>query len=150
MAANPRPPVAVELTIVPPIATAPALGPMLAAYRRRCGLSQNQLARAAGVDPAYINRLERDTDGVKGMPSRRVVLSIWEALVDFSRFIHEAPGPIGPLDRDRLLSAAGLIPQIVLEAGGWDAYTTRIRSAFLGGLTRTLEAFDAAQSGADA
>jgi transcriptional regulator with XRE-family HTH domain len=70
---------------------------LLRQYRVRAGLSQNALARQAGVDPAYINRLERQTT-IRTHPSRRVILSIADVL-DLSR------------DRtDDFLYAAGLAP----------------------------------------
>lgn len=66
----------------------------------------NGLARAVGVDPAYILRLEKDVHS----PSRQVVLGIADAL-----------GLDGP-ERDRLLFKAGLAPtrdyQALYEALG--------------------------------
>ena len=82
-------------------------GPLLRDYRVRVGLSQNQLARRAGIDPAYVNRLERSgPDG--GVPRRRVVLSLAVAL------------ELGPVDRERLLIAAGLCPESIARLGSWD------------------------------
>ena len=82
-------------------------GPLVREYRVRVGLSQNQLARRAGIDPAYVNRLERSgPDG--GVPRRRVVLSLAAAL------------ELGPVDRERLLIAAGLCPESIARLGGWD------------------------------
>jgi transcriptional regulator with XRE-family HTH domain len=72
------------------------------------GLSQNQLARMAGVDPAYVNRLERALAGSSSVPSRKVVLALAESL--------EA----GPVDVERLLVAAGLCPESIIRLGGWD------------------------------
>lgn len=82
-------------------------GPLLRDYRVRVGLSQNQLARRAGIDPAYVNRLERSgPDG--GVPRRRIVLSLAAAL------------ELGPVDRERLLIAAGLCPESIARLGSWD------------------------------
>ena len=82
-------------------------GPLLRDYRVRLGLSQNQLARRAGIDPAYVNRLERSgPEG--GVPRRRVVLGLAAAL------------ELGPVDRERLLIAAGLCPESIARLGGWD------------------------------
>ncbi len=82
-------------------------GPLVREYRVRVGLSQNQLARRAGIDPAYVNRLERSgPDG--GVPRRRVVLGLAAAL------------ELGPVDRERLLIAAGLCPESIARLGGWD------------------------------
>lgn len=36
----------------------------------------------------------------------------------------------GDQDRERLLVAAGLVPEVILQAGGWDAYLTRVRGSF--------------------
>ena len=44
--------------------------------RVRMGLTQNQLARRAGVDPAYVNRLERASATSTSLPSRKVVLAL--------------------------------------------------------------------------
>jgi len=72
------------------------------------GFSQNHLARMAGVDPAYVNRLERAPPESTSLPSRKVVMALAESL--------EA----GPVDVERLLVAAGLCPESILRLGGWD------------------------------
>lgn len=84
-------------------------GALLRSLRVRSGLSQNQLARRSGVDPAYVNRLERASPGSSSLPSRKVVLALAETL--------EA----GPVDVERLLVAAGLCPEAIVRLGGWDA-----------------------------
>lgn len=84
-------------------------GALLRSLRVRMGLSQNQLARQAGVDPAYVNRLERASPSSSSLPSRKVVLALAETL--------EA----GPVDVERLLVAAGLCPEAIVRLGGWDA-----------------------------
>jgi transcriptional regulator with XRE-family HTH domain len=83
-------------------------GALLRSLRVRMGLSQNQLARMAGVDPAYVNRLERASAGSSSLPSRKVVLALADSL--------EA----GPVDVERLLVAAGLCPESIIRLGGWD------------------------------
>jgi len=83
-------------------------GALLRSLRVRMGFSQNQLARMAGVDPAYVNRLERAPASSTSLPSRKVVLSLAESL--------EA----GPVDLERLLVAAGLCPESIVRLGGWD------------------------------
>src|SRR3954465_11491256 len=83
-------------------------GQLLRTLRVRIGLSQNQLARRAGVDPAYVNRLERAPATPSSLPSRKVVLALAESV--------EA----GPVDVERLLVAAGLCPESILRLGGWD------------------------------
>jgi transcriptional regulator with XRE-family HTH domain len=83
-------------------------GERLRAFRGRAGLSQNRLAREAGIDPAYVNRLERASLGDSRAPTRRVVLSLASALT------------LGPVDRERLLVAAGLCPESVARLESWD------------------------------
>jgi transcriptional regulator with XRE-family HTH domain len=83
-------------------------GALLRALRVRAGLSQNQLARRSGVDPAYVNRLERAAPNSTSLPSRKVVMSLADTL--------EA----GPVDVERLLVAAGLCPESIVRLGGWD------------------------------
>ena len=87
----------------------PTFGQLLRSLRVRAGLSQNQLARRAGVDPAYVNRLERAPAESTAFPSRRVVQALAEAL------------DAGPVDAERLLVAAGLCPEAISRLGGWDA-----------------------------
>ena len=83
-------------------------GTLLRSLRVRMGLSQNHLARMAGVDPAYVNRLERAPASSTSLPSRKVVLALADSL--------EA----GPVDLERLLVAAGLCPESIVRLGGWD------------------------------
>src|SRR4051812_5357748 len=83
-------------------------GALLRSLRVRMGFSQNQLARMAGVDPAYVNRLERASADSTSLPSRKVVLALADAV--------EA----GPVDVERLLVAAGLCPESIVRLGGWD------------------------------
>ena len=83
-------------------------GALLRSLRVRMGYSQNHLARMAGVDPAYVNRLERAPADSTSLPSRKVVLALAESL--------EA----GPVDVERLLVAAGLCPESIVRLGGWD------------------------------
>jgi transcriptional regulator with XRE-family HTH domain len=90
------------------VATAHPFGSLLRSLRVRAGLSQNQLARRAGVDPAYVNRLERASPDSSSLPSRKVVMALAETV--------EA----GPVDVERLLVAAGLCPESIVRLGGWD------------------------------
>jgi transcriptional regulator with XRE-family HTH domain len=83
-------------------------GALLRSLRVRMGFSQNRLARLAGVDPAYVNRLERAAPESSSLPSRKVVLALAESL--------EA----GPVDVERLLVAAGLCPESIVRLGGWE------------------------------
>src|SRR3954453_13690731 len=89
-------------------------GAMLRRFRLRAGMSQNQLARRAGCDPAYVNRLERrPLDG--GSPSRHLVGALAQAV---GRRVN---------DGERLLVAAGYCPSIIRRAGGWDRYLYSMR-----------------------
>jgi len=83
-------------------------GSLLRLLRVRGGHSQNQLARNAGIDPAYVNRLERAPAADAAAPRRRVVLALAAAL------------EVGPVDRERLLVAAGLCPETIARLGSWD------------------------------
>lgn len=85
-------------------------GALLRDLRIAAGLSQNRLARLAGINPAHVNRMERPSKKGFNQPSRTVVLRLWEAL--------EAH----PVDRERLLVAAGYVPEVILLAGGWDQF----------------------------
>jgi transcriptional regulator with XRE-family HTH domain len=83
-------------------------GAAVHAHRLRAGLSLNQLARRAGVDPAYIHRIESRVVERPPLPRRAVVLSIAAAL-----------GLDGRAS-DELLTQAGYTPDAVLSLGGWD------------------------------
>jgi transcriptional regulator with XRE-family HTH domain len=79
--------------------------------RQQACLSQNQFARLAGVDPAYVNRIENRQPGSRGcpqMPSRAVVLRFADALkldqVQTDELLISAghcPASIARLDDDR-------------------------------------------------
>jgi len=105
-----------------------AFGELLRAYRVRVGMSQNQLARRSGVDPAYVNRLERASANTESGPTRKVVVALWSTLVAESA---ESRDPLTVVDLDRLLAAAGMLPETVRQAGGWDAYLARIRGVLV-------------------
>jgi transcriptional regulator with XRE-family HTH domain len=88
------------------------LGPPFAArvraLRLAAGLSLNELARRAGVDPAYIHRIEASRAPRATLPRRGVVLAIAAALRSDAR------------QTDALLALAGHTPAALLELGGWD------------------------------
>jgi transcriptional regulator with XRE-family HTH domain len=82
-------------------------GSMLRRLRTERGYSQNGLARRAGVDPAYVNQIERGkrtTSGALVSPSRSVVLALCDAL------------DLAPREADRVLWVAGLAPSIDWQA----------------------------------
>lgn len=73
-------------------------GQMLRRLRIERGFSQNELARRSGVDASYVNRMERRESS--STPLRNVALSLAEAL------------DLSYAERDRLLFAAGLAPEV--------------------------------------
>jgi transcriptional regulator with XRE-family HTH domain len=89
-------------------AIALAFGAAVRTLRTRAGISLNELARRAGVDPAYVHRIESRSAARPPLPRRAVVLSIAAAL-----------GLDGE-QTDQLLALAGHTPAALLELGGWD------------------------------
>jgi transcriptional regulator with XRE-family HTH domain len=89
-------------------AIALAFGAAVRRLRQDAGLSLNELARRAGVDPAYIHRIEARGARRPPLPRRAVVLAIASAL------------GCGPAQTDQLLALAGHTPAALLELGGWD------------------------------
>jgi transcriptional regulator with XRE-family HTH domain len=75
---------------------------MLKQLRLRAKVSQNQLARAGGCDPGYVNRLENERTAesrtTHHAPGRVVVLRLAAAL------------GCSLVETDELLCAAGLVP----------------------------------------
>ncbi len=85
-----------------------AFGASVRALRQQAGLSLNELARRAGVDPAYIHRIEGRGAQRPPLPRRAVVVAIAAALGS------------GPHQTDQLLALAGHTPAALVELGGWD------------------------------
>src|SRR5258708_4580488 len=86
-----------------------AFGATVRDLRLQAGLSLNQLARRAGVDPAYIHRIEaRRAQRRPPLPRRAVVLAIAAALGSNAQ------------QADQLLALAGHAPAALVELGGWD------------------------------
>lgn len=104
-------------------------GQMLRRLRIERGLSQNELARRAGCDAAYVNRFERVGPGA--MVGRAIVLSVADAL------------EMSYAERDRLLFVAGLAPCEDWQTRAEDAEVKLdvIREA-IGVLTTTVEPID--------
>jgi transcriptional regulator with XRE-family HTH domain len=90
-------------------AIALAFGATVRALRLQAGLSLNELARRAGVDPAYIHRIEARGAQRPPLPRRPVVVAIAAAFGS------------DPRQADQLLALAGHTPAALLELGGWDA-----------------------------
>jgi transcriptional regulator with XRE-family HTH domain len=90
-------------------AIALAFGATVRALRLQAGISLNELARRARVDPAYIHRIESRGAQRPPLPRRPVVVAIAVALGSDAR------------QTDQLLALAGHTPAALLELGGWDA-----------------------------
>lgn len=90
-------------------AVALAFGATVHARRLDVGISLNELARRARVDPAYIHRIESRTARRPPLPRRAVVVAIAAGLGSDTR------------QTDQLLALAGHAPAALLELGGWDA-----------------------------
>ena len=73
--------------------------------RVRAGLSQNRLARLAGIDPAYVNRMEGTRSGDPLVPRLAVLERLCIAL------------ELTPAERDRLFFAAGRCPPTLAAVG---------------------------------
>src|ERR1700674_4304199 len=90
-------------------AIAIAFGATVHALRLQAGISLNELARRAGVDPAYVHRMESRGAQRPPLPRRPVVLALAAAFGADAR------------QADQLLALAGHAPAALLELGGWDA-----------------------------
>jgi transcriptional regulator with XRE-family HTH domain len=77
-------------------------------FRQRSGLSQNRLARLAGIDPAYVNRIESSAGAESVVPRLRILDALAGAL------------ELSPAERDRFYFAAGRLPPSLAELGHWD------------------------------
>jgi transcriptional regulator with XRE-family HTH domain len=82
-------------------------GALLRQRRIESGLSQNELARRVGIDPAYINRLERPGQLRRGGQTIRASLPSRAVLCTIARVLG-----LDLRATDRLLYAAGLAPSI--------------------------------------
>lgn len=106
---------------------------MVRRLRLEIGLSQNQFARRSGVDPAYINRIEKQ-DG-HASPSRAVVLRMSDVL---GLDVDEA---------DRLLYAFGHAGRVDWQAA-WErvaaAMPAVVEAAVIRSMAETLAAAIAA------
>src|SRR5512138_167935 len=87
----------------------------LQAVRQAAGVSQNQLARQVGIDPSYLNRIER---GERAAPARDVVEALAEALA------------LAPAEADDLLISASHLPRALARLGPLDP-TIRLVAEFL-------------------
>lgn len=83
----------------------PSLSDSIKRYRERASVSQNALARKIGVNPAYINRLEK---WGKGTHNRNLIENVAAAL-NLSSF-----------ESDQLLAEAGHLPNALSKLGSGD------------------------------
>jgi transcriptional regulator with XRE-family HTH domain len=86
-------------------------GALLHALRQRAHLSQGALAKSAGIDPSYVNRLER---GEREPPKREIVAALAAGL------------RLPPQEEDQLLVAAGHLPRALQELGPLDPTITMV------------------------
>lgn len=91
-------------------------GALVRSFRQRAALSQNELARRVGVDPAYVNRIEAAPRSRPVLPRRPVV----ERLA----FVLGLSDP----EADRLFVAAGHAPRSLDALGDWDDLLTLVAS----------------------
>jgi transcriptional regulator with XRE-family HTH domain len=82
--------------------------------RQRAGLSQNRLARAAGIDPAYVNRIEASEPSEPLVP-RAPILERLAGALNLS---------VG--EQDRLYFAAGRCPPTLAAVGHWDSVVAMV------------------------
>jgi transcriptional regulator with XRE-family HTH domain len=81
--------------------SAASFGSLLRGFRERAKLSQSALAREAGLDASFVNRVE---SGQRGADREAV-----EKLIRGLR--------LPPDEADRLLAAAGYLPAVFLQVG---------------------------------
>lgn len=79
-------------------------GMVLRGFRERAGLSQSALARRAGLDPSFVNRLESGQRGA----DRAVAEGLARAL------------DLNPTEMDQLLAAGGHLPLLLARLGPQD------------------------------
>jgi transcriptional regulator with XRE-family HTH domain len=103
------------------------LGRLLRDLRVGAGLTVHALAQRAGLDPSTVSAIEHGRRGA----TRSVLRRLWLA----------SNGEAD--DLDRLLASAGLLPESVVDLGGWDRYV-RIWRGQVKTLERKLELRDAA------
>lgn len=78
-----------------------SFGCLLRAYREKAGLSQSALARRAGLDPSFVNRLESGQRSAERSVAEKLIAAL------------ELP----PADTDRLLAAGGHLPALFTRIG---------------------------------
>jgi transcriptional regulator with XRE-family HTH domain len=118
-------------------------GATLRALRLAAALSQNRLARASGIDPAYVNRIERGVPGSAIGIRRPIVLRMAHVLNERLAVLRDEQDERAAADlRDELLVAAGYAPQPIVDAGGWAAFRASLRESVLESVQATLHSID--------
>jgi transcriptional regulator with XRE-family HTH domain len=118
-------------------------GARLRQFRIAAALSQNGLARASGIDPAYVSRHERATPGSGQGISRPLVLRLADVLNERLAELRSDHDERAAAElRDELLVAAGYVPQPILDAGGWAAFRASLRESVHESLQLTLSSID--------
>jgi transcriptional regulator with XRE-family HTH domain len=85
----------------PETSSSDSFGVMLRSLRERAGLSQSALARLAGLDPSFINRLESGRRGVERPIADALVVAL----------------SLPAREADRLLAAGGFLPPSLAKVG---------------------------------
>jgi transcriptional regulator with XRE-family HTH domain len=85
----------------PETGAADGFGVMLRTLRERAGLSQSALARQAGLDPSFINRLESGRRGAERPIADALVVAL----------------NLPAREADRLLAAGGFLPPSMVKVG---------------------------------
>lgn len=78
-----------------------SFGTVLRAYRQRARLSQSEVARRAGLDPSFVNRLESGQRSAERPIAERLANALG----------------IDPAETDRLLAAGGHLPRLFDRVG---------------------------------
>lgn len=84
---------------------AQSFGSLLQQLRQRARQSGNALAKAAGIDPSYLSRIER---GERDPPRRELIQSLIQEL------------RLPPADADALLVAGGHLPEAIRRLDALD------------------------------
>ncbi len=77
------------------------VGALLRSYRERAKLSQSALARLAGLDASFVNRVESGQRGAEREPVEALIRAL----------------QLPPEEADRLLAAAGHLPAVFMRVG---------------------------------
>ena len=78
-----------------------SFGAVLRSLRERAGLSQSAVARRAGLDPSFVNRLESGQRSAERSIAERLAAAL----------------DLEPADADRLLAAGGHLPSLFARVG---------------------------------